>query len=185
QAGWNHKVVWTFGPSAAVHHSNGPPQQVLVDLALSRGFMVANNSLNTHGQNENMVVSAEATMMLKEHIAETYGSIRYTIGSGCSGGSIEQYVMAADYPGLIDGLLPNCSYQDSWTTGNEVGDCHLLVHYFNATAPGTFTPAQQAAVEGTLARAATRARPSNGRRRPTVVNTPPPTRPGARCTPQD
>ncbi|HSR22865.1 MAG TPA: DUF6351 family protein, partial [Candidatus Eisenbacteria bacterium] len=149
QAGWNHKVVWAFGPSAAVHHSNGPPQPVLVDMALARGFMVANNSLNTHGQNANMVVSAEAVSMLKEHIAETYGAIRYTIGAGCSGGSIEQYVMAADYPGLVDGLMPNCSYQDSWTTGNEVGDCHLLVHYFHSTAPGTFTPAQQAAVEGT------------------------------------
>ena len=149
QPSWNHKLVWAFGPSAAVHHSNGPPQPVLIDMALSRGFMVANNSLNTHGQNANMVVSAEATVMLKEHIAETYGAIRYTIGTGCSGGSIEQYVMSADYPGLIDGIMPNCSYQDSWTTGNEVGDCHLLVHYFTGTAPGTFTPAQQAAVEGT------------------------------------
>lgn len=149
QRSWNHKVVWAFGPSAAVHHSNGPPQPVLIDMALSRGFMVANNSLNTHGQNENMVVSAEAAMMLKEHIAETYGAIRYTIGMGCSGGSIEQYVMSADYPGLIDGIMPNCSYQDSWTTGTEVGDCHLLVHYFNVTAPGTFRPSQQAAVEGT------------------------------------
>ncbi|HEY7199643.1 MAG TPA: DUF6351 family protein, partial [Candidatus Dormibacteraeota bacterium] len=149
QAGWNHKVVWTFGPSAAVHHSNGPPQPVLIDMALSRGFMVANNSLNTHGQNENMPVSAEAMSMLKEHITETYGEIRYTIGSGCSGGSIEQYVLAADYPGLIDGIMPNCSYQDSWTTGTEVGDCHLLLHYFNGTAPGTFTPQQQAAVMGT------------------------------------
>jgi hypothetical protein len=118
-------------------------------MALSRGFMVANNSLNTHGQNENMVVSAEAMAMLKEHIAKTYGSIRYTIGSGCSGGSIEQYVMSADYPGLIDGIMPNCSYQDSWTTGNEVGDCHLLVHFFNATDPGAFNQTQQAAVMGT------------------------------------
>ncbi len=149
QAGWNHKLLWTFGPSSAVHHSNGQPQPVLVDVALSRGFMVASSSLNVHGQNSNMVVSAEATMMLKEHIAEAYGPIRYTIGAGCSGGSIEQYVMAADYPGLVDGLQPNCSYQDSWTTAKEVGDCHLLIHYFSATAPGTFAPAQQAAVEGT------------------------------------
>jgi len=197
QPGWNHKVVWTFGPSAAVHHSNGPPQPVLVDLALSRGFMVANNSLNTHGQNENMVVSAEATVMLKEHIAETYGPIRYTIGSGCSGGSIEQYVMAADYPGLIDGLMPNCSFQDSWTTGDEVGNCHLLVHYFNASAPGTFTPAQQAAVEGTQDTTAcalwdvTFAQGGNPRvagncALPASLVYDPVTNPtGVRCTPQD
>ena len=58
-------------------------------------------------------------MMLKEHIAETYGAIRYTIGTGCSGGSIQQYVIAADYPGLLDGIQPNCSFQDSWTTGER------------------------------------------------------------------
>jgi Tannase-like family of unknown function (DUF6351) len=147
QPSWNHKILWAFGPSTAPHHSNGPPQPVLIDMALSRGFMVANSSLNTRGQNANDTVSAEAMLMLKEHIAETYGSIRYTIGSGCSGGSIEQYVLAADYPGLIDGIMPNCSYQDSWTTGNEVGDCSLVTHYFNSTAPGTFTADQQAAVE--------------------------------------
>src|SRR5206468_8221191 len=62
---------------------------------------------------------------------------------------IEQNVLAADYPGLIDGIMPNCSYQDSWTTGTEVGDCHQLLHYFNGIAPGTFTPQQQAAVMGT------------------------------------
>ena len=86
-------------------------------------------------------------MMLKEHIAETYGSIRYTIGTGCSGGSIQQYVIAADYPGLLDGIQPNCSFQDSWTTANEVTDCHLLLHYA-ATHPGALTAAQQAAVMG-------------------------------------
>jgi hypothetical protein len=197
QPAWNHKLVWTFGPSAAVHHSNGPPQPVLIDMALSRGFMVANNSLNTHGQNENMVVSAEATMMLKEHIAKTYGSIRYTIGSGCSGGSIEQYVMSADYPGLIDGLMPNCSYQDSWTTGNEVGDCHLLVHFFNGTAPGTFTPAQQAAVMGTqdtsacvawdgsFAQGGNPSLASNCQLPPNLVYNPVTNPTGVRCTPQD
>jgi Tannase-like family of unknown function (DUF6351) len=197
QPGWNHKVVWTFGPGAAVHHSNGPPQPVLVDMALSRGFMVANSSLNWHGQNANMVVSAEAASMLKEHIAETYGAIRYTIGAGCSGGSIEQYVMAADYPGLVDGLMPNCSYQDSWTTANEVGDCHLLVHYFSATAPGTFTPEQQALVEGTqdtsvcplwdssFAQGGNPSLATNCALLPSLVYDPATNPTGVRCTPQD
>ena len=108
--------------------------------------MVANNNLNIRGNNANDIVSAEALMMLKEHIAETYGSIRYTIGAGCSGGSIQQYLIAADYPGLLDGIQPNCSFQDSWTTANEVNDCHLLLHYFG-THRG-FSAAQQAAVMG-------------------------------------
>jgi Tannase-like family of unknown function (DUF6351) len=143
------RVLYQFGPGTAPWHTNGAPQSDLVDLALSRGFLVANNNLNIRGDNANDVVSAEALMMLKEHIAETYGPIRYTIGAGCSGGSIQQHVIAADYPGLLDGIQPNCSYQDSWTTANEVNDCHLLRHYFNVVAPGTFTAVEQAAVAGT------------------------------------
>jgi hypothetical protein len=145
QPGWNHKVLYQFGGGTAPWHTNGRPQNDLIDLALSRGFMVANNNLNIRGDDGNDVVSAESLMMLKEHIAETYGSIRYTIGTGCSGGSIQQYVIAADYPGLLDGIQPNCSFQDSWTTGNEVNDCHLLLHYFGTGGNG-FTAAQQAAV---------------------------------------
>jgi hypothetical protein len=145
QSGWNHKLLYQFGGGTAPWHTNGAPSSDLIDLALSRGFMVANNNLNIRGNDGNDVVSAEALMMLKEHIAESYGSIRYTIGAGCSGGSIQQYVIAADYPGLLDGIQPNCSFQDSWTTGNEVNDCHLLLHYFGTGGNG-FTAAQQAAV---------------------------------------
>ena len=147
QASWNHKLLYQFGGGTAPWHTNGQPANDVnaFDFALSRGFMVANNNLNIRADDGNDVVSAEALMMLKEHIAETYGSIRYTIGTGCSGGSIQQYVIAADYPGLLDGIQPNCSFQDSWTTANEVNDCHLLRHYFGSGGNG-FTTTQQAAV---------------------------------------
>jgi hypothetical protein len=148
-SGWDHKLLYVFGGGTAPWHTNGAPQSDLIDFALSRGVMVANSNLNIRGEDGNDVVSAEALMMLKEHIAETYGAIRYTIGAGCSGGSIQQYVIASDYPGLLDGIQPNCSFQDSWTTANEVNDCHLLRHYFNTVAPGTFTADQQAAVADT------------------------------------
>src|SRR4051812_19049434 len=149
QPGWNYKVLYQFGGGTAPWHTNGAPQSDLVGLALSRGFLVANNNLNIRGDNANDVVSAEALTMLKERISERYGPIRYTIGAGCSGGSIQQHQIASNYPGLLDGIQPNCSFQDSWTTGNEVNDCHILRHYFNTVAPGTFTAAQQAAVAGT------------------------------------
>jgi hypothetical protein len=144
QSGWNHKVLYQFGGGTAPWHTNGAPQNDLIDVALSRGFLVANNNLNIRGDDANDVVSAEALMMLKEHVVESYGPIRYTIGTGCSGGSIQQHQIAANYPGLLNGIQPNCSFQDSWTTANEVNDCHLLRHYFTVT-PG-FTTAQQAAV---------------------------------------
>src|SRR5437763_10386665 len=144
QPGWNHKVLYQFGGGTAPWHTNGAPQNDVVDMALSRGFLVANHNLNIRGDNANDVVSAEALMMLKEHIVESYGPIRYTIGTGCSGGSIQQHQIAANYPGLLDGIQPNCSFQDSWTTANEVNDCHLLRHYFGINAG--FTTAQQSAV---------------------------------------
>ena len=38
-------------------------------------------------------------MMLKEHILENYGDIRYTFGEGGSGGSIGQLAVTNAYPG--------------------------------------------------------------------------------------
>jgi hypothetical protein len=85
QRGWNHKLVVPFGVNTAPHHSQDPPTGVLDDSALSRGFMVADSGLNVQGSDANANVSGEALMMFKERINETYGSIRYTIGNGCSG----------------------------------------------------------------------------------------------------
>jgi hypothetical protein len=144
---WNHKVVWPFGGGSAPHHTTDLPVSVLDPVALGRGFLVASSGLNVHGSNSDDSLSAEAVTMLKEHVIEAYGPIRYTIGAGCSGGAIQQQFIAEQYPGLLDGILPNCSYPDTWTTSSEVADCGLLVNYF-ATATG-WTDAQKAAVQGT------------------------------------
>jgi hypothetical protein len=140
QPGWNHKLLVPFGASTAPHHSQDPPTAVtpsasapttmINDSALSRGFMVADSGLNIQGSDANANVSAEALMMLKEHIAESYGSIRYTIGEGCSGGGLQQYMIAAMYPGLLDGIQPNCSFTDMWSTAADVGECHGFDTYF-------------------------------------------------------
>ncbi len=65
--GWNHKLLTYFGASTAPDHLQSQPSAVLDDMALSRGFMTANSSMNVNGQNTNQNVSAEALMMLKEH----------------------------------------------------------------------------------------------------------------------
>ncbi|MGH2731178.1 MAG: DUF6351 family protein [Actinomycetota bacterium] len=149
QRGWNHKLVWPFGVSCGTEYRQAEPTDVLDDEKLGLGFMLANSSLNVLGNNCNTVTSAESVMMLKEHIVESYGNIRYTMGQGCSGGSIGQHVVANAYPGLINGIQPNCSFEDVYSTGNEVVDCHLLLHYFNETAPHLWNnDAQRAAVTG-------------------------------------
>ncbi len=147
---WNHKLLVPFGASTGVHHGSGAPTSVMDDAALSRGFMVADNSLHVQGQNANHVVAAEALTMLKERIVEQYGApIRYTIGNGCSGGAIMQFVIAGMYPGLLDGIQPNCAFEDIWTTGAEVFDCNLLLNYFDATSPQLWADdRQRSAVDG-------------------------------------
>jgi len=76
------------------------------------------------------VLNAETVMMMKEHIVDTYGEIIYTVGNGCSGGSIQQNTAASIFPGLLDGIQPSCDYPDSITTGLEVTDCVLLVNFY-------------------------------------------------------
>jgi len=148
--GWNGKLVWRMGPSAAVSRfEQSPAISVFDDKALSRGFMIATSSLTDHGTNSNDTLGAETVMMTKELIIEKYGPIRYTIGDGCSGGSIMQHSIASAYPGLLDGIQPNCSFQDTFTTAIEIADCGALqAHYYLTPNGSSLTLAQKLAING-------------------------------------
>ncbi len=153
QPGWNHKLFYPFGANCNTYHHQGAAQNVQIDRALSRGFMVATSSLNVLGSNCNTVVSAESVMMLKERIIEQYGEIRYTFAQGGSGGSIQQHEIANAYPGLLDGIQPNASYEDMLSGALvEVDDCHLMRRVFTTVSPALWADrAQQAAAQGNAA----------------------------------
>ena len=83
-------------------------------------------------------------IMAKEHLIETYGEIRYTIGTGCSGGSLAQQQVANAYPGMYQGILPQCSFPDAWSTGQQLVDYHLVRDYVenpDRWAPGVVVDA--------------------------------------------
>src|SRR6516162_2244108 len=131
QPQWNGKVVYTFGASTGQPRQQFRTEQNWADdSALSRGFMVVDNSLTDSLFNSNRVLNAETLMMMKEHIVDAYGEIVYTLGNGCSGGSIQQNTAASIFPGLLDGIQPSCDFPDAITTGLEVGDCVLLVNVY-------------------------------------------------------
>ena len=131
QPQWNGKVVYTFGASTGQPRQQFRTEQNWADdAALSRGFMVVDNSLTDSLYNSNRVLVAETVMMMKEHVVDRYGEIKYTLGNGCSGGSIQQNTVASIFPGLLDGIQPSCDYPDSITTGMEVTDCVLLVNAY-------------------------------------------------------
>ncbi|WP_372665994.1 DUF6351 family protein [Amycolatopsis kentuckyensis] len=147
-AGWNGKLVYTFGGGCnAGYHQGTSTGGVVNDLFLARGFAVASSSLNVLDTNCSPIISAEAAMMVKEHFVETYGPVAHTIGWGGSGGAIQQYDIAENYPGIVDGIIPGVSFPDPLSTGGPVSDCRLLERYF--AGPGaSFTAAQKQAVAG-------------------------------------
>jgi hypothetical protein len=134
QPQWNRKVLYSFGASTGQPRLQFRTEQNWADnVALSRGFMVVDNSLSDSLYNSNRVLNAETVMMMKEHIVDRYGEIAYTMGNGCSGGSIGQNTVSSIYPGLLDGIQPSCDFPDSITTGLEVTDCVLLVNAYQTT----------------------------------------------------
>jgi hypothetical protein len=156
QSGWNRKLLWSFGGSSGTPYRQFPPNSTWqIDYALARGFMVAVSAHTDQALNSNHVVAGETVMMGKEHIADTYGEIRYTIGTGCSGGSIMQLQLASLFPGLLDGIQPSCTYPDSYSTSMEVTDCVLLGNYFRsepfAALTAGLTPAQVNAKKAAIA----------------------------------
>jgi hypothetical protein len=131
QAQWTGKVVYSYGASTGQPRQQFRSEQNWADdSALSRGVMVVDNSLTDSLYSSNRILAAETTMMMKEHIVDTYGEIKYTMGNGCSGGSIGQNTVSSTMPGLLDGIQVQCDFPDSITTGIEVADCVLLVNLY-------------------------------------------------------
>jgi hypothetical protein len=132
QAAWNGKVVFNFGASTGQPRRQARPATAWSgsDAQLRRGVMVVANSMTDSARNSNRVMMSETVMMMKEHITDSYGPIRFTIGSGCSGGSINSNMAASIMPGLLDGVTTTCTYPDSETTSMEVGDCVALVEAY-------------------------------------------------------
>lgn len=145
---WNGKLVYTFGGGCnAGYHQGNSTGGVVNDLFLAQGYAVTSSSLNVLDNNCSPIISAEAAMMVKEHFVETYGPVAHTIGWGGSGGAIQQYDIAENYPGIVDGIIPGVSFPDPLSTGGPVSDCRLLDRYF--AGPGaSFTAAQKQAVAG-------------------------------------
>jgi hypothetical protein len=150
---WNKRLVYSFGQSCGTGHHQGvnTPENALgqvsqsgnpydnafapfVDLPaqLATGSMTVHSTLTILGVESNDVISAETLMMVKEHVIETYGPISHVIGSGASGGAIQQYTAANNYPGLLDAGTPIISFPDMTTTLMTIGDCLVLDRVFDA-----------------------------------------------------
>lgn len=120
--GYANKLVLTHGVSCDTAYEGAAAPDVLFEDALSQGFAVASHALDNAGHNCNMVTQAESLIMTKEMVAERFGPITYTIGSGCSGGSLVQQQIANAYPGVYQGITPQCSFTDAWSSAQQYVD---------------------------------------------------------------
>ena len=160
QRQFNHKLLITHGSSCAINHESGEAPSITSDtvagnsptVALGEGFAVMSTALDNAGHNCNLATEAESLIMAKEHLVERYGTLRFTIGTGCSGGSLVQQQVANAYPGIYQGILPQCSFPDAWSTGQQLAAYHFTRGYFEHPEKWrtgvVWTPSQIAAVEG-------------------------------------
>lgn len=148
--GWNHRLVYQFGGGCNVSYSQGSAlgTNVLDDALLSKGYAVATANFNTFQTSCNDVISAETAMMVKERFSEHVGVPRFTIGTGASGGAIQQLMIAQNYPGILDALSPVIPFPDAISTAPGVSDCGLLTHYYDSAEGSTLTDAQRIAING-------------------------------------
>jgi hypothetical protein len=148
QKGWNGKVMWKMGAATSANRFESAAGPNFDTNSLSRGFMVATSLLTQHSLNNNELLAAETIMMVREHIIETYGEIRYTMSDGGSGGSMMQTTPATVMPGLLNGLMTTISYPDAVSTWIETKDCGLLNNYYSTPQGAPLTTAQRTAVNG-------------------------------------
>lgn len=148
QPEWSRKLLLKYGGGTGQVYRQGNPVSVLDDDALRRGFVVASSSMLVNGLHANFVTAAETSLMLKEHVVETYGELRYTIGEGGSGGALLQYLIADAYPGILDGLRPTQDWEDSVSGAyREFVDSAVVMQAIESSRL-TYTPEDRAAIGG-------------------------------------
>jgi hypothetical protein len=150
QKQFNHRMVITHGASCDEQYETAGAPDTTDQGIVGGGFIVISNALDNAGHNCNLVVQAESLIMTKEYAIDHYGTVRWTIGSGCSGGSLVQQQVANSYPGVYQGLTPQCSFTDAWSSAMEYVDYVMLLRYWEDPsrwdAGDAWTPAQMSAV---------------------------------------
>ncbi len=152
---WNGTLVYRFGGGCGSTYSQGAALGLTggaagpgADVALLReGYALATNTLNTFQVACNDVLSAEAMMMTRERFAEGFAVPRHTVGEGGSGGAIQQYLIAQNYPGLLDAVVASVPFPDHLSIAPGVTDCGLLDAFYRGAGAG-WTPEQRRAVNG-------------------------------------
>jgi len=151
-AGWNGRLIYTFGGGCAGgwYKQGTGTGGVDDEMMLQLGYAVASNSLNVFGNDCSELLAVETMMMTKEHFIEAYGVPKWTVGFGGSGATYQQHQIGDGYPGLLDGLIVQRSFPDmEFGTVGMISDARLLANYFDKLAAVVaFTDEQKRQIAG-------------------------------------
>ena len=150
-ANWNQRLIYTFGGGCigGWYRQGASTGGVTDDFMLRSGYALASSSLNVFGNNCNDLTAAESMMMVKERFIKAYGRPLHTQGWGCSGGSYAQHQISDNYPGLLDGIIPGCSFPEvGFATIHFITDAWLLDNYFNTRTTVAWSDEEKRRVTG-------------------------------------
>ena len=154
RSAWNHDLLFILGGGVGIGHDQASGGYALSfvqegangnlmsptpntdffqegQALLESGYALISSTGNVTATDYNLRLTGQTAVMVKEQFISRYGHPRFTFAAGASGGAIQQYVFAQDFPGLLDGLVTFEPYPDMITQINPVGDCELLEFYFD------------------------------------------------------
>lgn len=134
---WNRRLLYQFHGGVGIGHRQGRVD-VLKLLGerrdeLGRGYAMATSTGNATTNHYDIALAEDTAQRVKRQFVARYGTPVATIGLGGSGGAIQQYLLAQNRPGLIDGAIAQYAYPDMITQTRFAFDCELLENYFDNT----------------------------------------------------
>ena len=132
---WNKRLIYQFRGGVGIGRRQGDirPEDILDRRSeeLSRGYGIVYSTANNTSVHYNIWLAEDTARRLKRQFSSLYGEPLYTVGLGGSGGAIQQYLLAQNAPGVLDGAIPLYSYPDMVTQIIYVFDCEPLEYYFD------------------------------------------------------
>lgn len=132
---WNGKLIYYFRGGISIGFQQGRVRldRLVRDMreALEQGYAVVYSSANETDNTYNIVLQEDTALRLKRQFAARYAEPQFTIGIGGSGGGLQQYLLAQNHPGIINGGVALIAYPDMITQVHYALDCELLEYYFD------------------------------------------------------
>lgn len=132
---WNQKLIYRFKGGVGVGRKQGNINidKILYEheAQLQQGYAIAFSTGTQTSNHYDIWLSEDTALRVKRQFESRYGQALYTIGIGGSGGAIQQYLLAQNHPGIIDGAIPLYSYPDMVTQVSYALDCELMEYYFD------------------------------------------------------